>query len=234
MIIKWRSVNKILTDQRNVNISLIYNATMYKKALTHFKKIDPKLHALAQEYEIADLKPSTDLFRDIAWTIMGQQLSGKAADTIFSRFEALFTRKLITPQEILKLSDETMRSAGLSGAKARAIRSLADAVMVGTLNLTQLPSLSDTDVTEELMKVKGIGPWTSEMILIFSLGRPDVFSMGDLALRKEIMALHGWKKLPSEKRLSNVLKSWSPYRTYAARILWKAADAKKSKQPRKR
>jgi DNA-3-methyladenine glycosylase II len=206
---------------------------VYKKALAHFKKTDPKLHALAKELEIADLKQSEDLFRDIAWTIMGQQLSGKAADTIFERFEALFPAKLVAPEQIPKLSDEALRACGLSGAKARAIRSLSEHVLSGSLDLSRLPLLSDAEIMAELTKVKGIGPWTAEMVMIFSLGRPDIFSIGDLVLRKEIMNLHGWKKLPSEKRLKEVLGRWSPFRTYAARILWKAADLKKSGTMRK-
>lgn len=207
---------------------------MFKKALEHFKKTDPKLYALAEELEIADLKQSDDLFRDIAWTIVGQQLSGKAADTIFERFEKLFPGVLVVPEAVSGLSDEALRGCGLSGAKARAIRSLAEHVVSGSLDLKRLPLLHDDQVIAELTKVKGIGPWTAEMVLMFSLGRSDVFSMGDLVLRKEVMALHGWKKLPSEKRLAAALARWSPYRTYAARVLWKAADNRKAGTMRKK
>lgn len=207
---------------------------MYKKAQLHFKKHDPKLHAASLEFEIADLKQSDDLFRDIVWTIIGQQLSGKAADTIFERFAKLFPGGLITPEKIIRLSDSDMRACGLSGAKSRAIKDLSQKIIDKTLNIEALPSLPDAEVLAELTKVKGIGPWTAEMLLMFSLGRPDVFSMGDLALRKEIMALHGWKKPPSDKRLAEVFARWSPYRTYAARILWKIADAKKNRPPRKK
>jgi len=200
---------------------------MYKKALLHFKKVDPKLYALGIDFEISNIAPSHDLFRDIAWTIVGQQLSGKAADTIFARFEALFPRKRVTHDHIPKLSDLEIRSAGLSGAKMRAIRSLAEHVTTGSLDLLHIPHLSDEDVKIELTKVKGIGPWTAEMILMFSLGRTDVFSMGDLVLRREIMNLHGWKKELGEKKLKETLARWSPYRTYAAKILWRSADTKK-------
>ncbi len=200
---------------------------MYKKALTHFKKNDPKLHALGIGFNIPDISPSNDLFRDIAWTIIGQQLSGKAADTIFARFEALFPTKQVVATAIPQLLDTDMRTAGLSGAKARAIKSLADHVITGALNLKELPLLPDSEVIIHLTKVKGIGPWTAEMILMFSLGRTDIFSMGDLVLRRELMNLHGWKKLPSEKKLKSVLDTWSPYKTYAAKILWRIADSKK-------
>src|SRR5581483_2292340 len=141
---------------------------MYSKAQKHFKKHDPLLHKASLEFELEDLKQSEDLFRDIVWTIIGQQLSGKAADTIFERFEALFPGKLITPKKILKLDDVKMRSAGLSGAKSRAIKNLAEKVLAGDVDIEALPSLPDEKVLEELMKVTGIGPWTAEMILMFS------------------------------------------------------------------
>ncbi len=200
---------------------------MYSKARLHFKKNDPKLHKLSLEPELDDLKVSDDLFRDIVSTIIGQQLSGKAADTIFGRFEALFPAKLITPEEILKLSDEKMRKCGLSGAKTKAIKDLAQKAASGEVDVKKLPTLPDEQVVSELIKVKGIGPWTAEMILMFSLGRTDIFSMGDLVLKKGLMAFQGWKKLPSDKKMAEALKKWSPYRTYAARLLWRIEDQKK-------
>jgi DNA-3-methyladenine glycosylase II len=202
---------------------------VYKKALTHFKKNDPRLYKAGIEFDIPTIEASNDLFRDIAWTIIGQQLSGKVADTIFARFEKLFPAGQVVPEHVPRLLDVELRGSGLSGAKARAIRSLAEHVSTGVLDLKKVPSLTDTEVIVELTKVKGIGPWTAEMILMFSLGRTDIFSMGDLVLRKEIMNLHGWKKLPSEKKLKKVLDTWSPYKTYAAKILWRIADSEKKK-----
>lgn len=207
---------------------------MYSKARLHFKKHDPVLHKASLEFELEDLKQSEDLFRDICWTIIGQQLSGKAADTIFERFAALFPSKIITPEKVLGLSDESTRSCGLSGAKSRAIKNLSEKVLSGEVDLSKLPLLNETEVLAELMKVKGIGPWTAEMILMFSLGRADVFSKGDLGLQKGLMHVYGLKKLPSDKKLLEITTKWSPYRTYAARILWKVADKQKARPPRKR
>lgn len=207
---------------------------MYKKAKSHFRRVDPVLYAAALEFDIADLVASEELLRDIAWTIIGQQLSGKAADTIFARFKKLFPKGVITPRRILALTDEALRSVGLSGAKARAIRNLAEAVASGELDLKRLPERSNEQVLAELTKIKGIGPWTAEMILMFSLGREDVFSRGDLGLRKGIQQLYGLRAFPSEKRLRKITDAWSPYRTYAARVLWKLADKKSMRIPRKR
>lgn len=207
---------------------------MYLKAQKHFKKHDPELYRASLEFEIDDIVASGDLFRDIVWTIIGQQLSGKAADTIFERFVKLLPHKKVNPEKILKLSDEAMRSAGLSGAKSRAIKNLGEKVLSKEVNLKTLLSLPDEQVLIELTKVKGIGPWTAEMILMFSLGRTDIFSKGDLGLQKGFMHLYGMKKLPSDKTMLSTSKKWSPYKTYAAKILWRVADKQKPRAPRKK
>lgn len=207
---------------------------MYSKAKKHFKKVDKVLHGASQEFEIEDLKPSKDLFQDIVSTIIGQQLSGKAADTIFQKFRKLFPRRKITAKKILALSAEKMRKCGLSGAKARAVVSLAEHVVLGKLKLKKLSKISDEEVLEELTQVKGIGPWTAQMILMFSLARADIFSKGDLGLRKGIMQLYGMKNPPNERKMDVITAPWSPYRTYAARVLWRVADKKKLRIARKR
>ncbi len=217
---------------------------MYHLAKKHFKKADPVLHQAAQQWVIEESPLSRDLFRDIVWTIVGQQLSSLAANAIFARFQKLFARGrragqsplggAITPSTVLKLDDAKMRACGLSGAKTRAIKHFAEAVQRGALDIKALPLSSDEIVIAELTKVKGIGPWTAQMVLMFSLSRPDVFSPGDLGLRKGVMLLYGLKTFPSDKKLLAMVRKWSPYRTYAARILWKVADANKNRTPRKR
>lgn len=207
---------------------------MYHRAKQHFKKHDPLLYRAAKEWDISEPSISGDLFRDIAWTIVGQQLSSRAADTIFARFQKLFSGGKITAKRILALSEERMRTCGLSGAKTRALKAFAQAVASDELDVQALPSLDDEAVRATLTRVKGIGPWTAEMILMFSLGRPDVFSRGDLGLRKGIMQLYGLSSFPSERKLLAIIERWSPYRTYAARVLWKVADKNKDRVGRKR
>jgi len=206
---------------------------MYKKARSHWKSKDPRFYEMSLMHTIKDIETSKDLFRDICSTIIGQQLSGKAAGTIFSRFKVLFPNgKMgkISATYVAKISDESMRGAGLSGAKTRAIRDLSERVISGKLDLINLPKLSDVEVIEKIVTVKGIGPWTAEMILMFSLGRTDIFSMGDLVLKKELMKWYGWKKLPSDKKVAEAISLWSPYKTYAAKVLWSRADSVKSKK----
>jgi DNA-3-methyladenine glycosylase II len=207
---------------------------MYKKAQEHFKKADKRLHKASLQFDIPDIKHSDDLFRDIVWTIIGQQLSGKAADTIFDRFASLFPDKRLSAEKILKLEETAMRSAGLSGAKARAIRNFSEKVLSGELKLEDLKKIDEVGVVAELTKVKGIGPWTAEMILMFSLGRQDIFSAGDLGLMKGLKELYGLRALPDKKKVEKLSKAWSPYRTYAARVLWRVADSKKTTSGRPR
>lgn len=201
---------------------------MYKDARKHFKKADPVLYAVSLLHDIPDLETSKELFHDIVWTIIGQQLSGKAADTIFGRFCQLFPRRSFTPQQVLKLDEARMRSAGISGAKIRAIKDLARRVDSGELDVPGLVALEDQAVIDALTSVTGIGPWTAEMILMFSLGRTDIFSAGDLGLQKGLMHLYGLKKPPAKTTLARMTRAWSPYRTYAARVLWRVADSRKN------
>ncbi len=213
---------------------------MYKKAKNHFKKADPRLYAIAQKHDIPDILPSETLYEDIVWTIIGQQLSGKAGDTIYGRFELLFPKKKITPKGVLGLSEVTMRSAGLSGAKVRAIRSLSEMIQSGDLNLKNLASKTDEEVMNELTKVTGIGPWTAEMVLMFSLGRTDIFSKGDLILKRQIIEIYGLKKGAGQghekaldKKIDAIIAAWSPWKTYAAKILWRSKDEVTKKKSRK-
>ena len=203
---------------------------MYRKAKNHFKKVDKILHKAARQFDIDNLSPSKNLFEDIVWTIIGQQLSGKVADTIFGRFKKLFPIGKVSVKNILTLSEEKMRKCGLSGAKARAIKSLAEHIVSGKLKINKLNNLSDEEVMTELTQVKGIGPWTAQMILMFSLARADIFSKGDLGLRKGIMHLYGMKQMPSDRKMDSLTVVWSPYRTYAAKVLWRVADKAKEKK----
>lgn len=162
-------------------------------------------------------------FSRLCREIIGQQLADKASRAIFSRFEKLFSGK-ITSCKALKVSHQAMRKAGLSNAKAKYIRNLAEDVVNKKLNFKDLKNLDNEQVIKELIKVKGIGPWTAEMFLMFTLARKDVFSPGDLGLRKAIKRLYGFKKEPTEKQIKEITDKWRPYRTYACLILWKSLD----------
>ncbi len=203
----------------------------HKKALAHLKK-DPILRKIIKEYEIEELNGETDVFQDLIESIINQQLSGKAAATIFGRFKNLFTHSASSgqetktfpaPQRILKVPDEKIRKCGISFSKIKYIKGLCQSIIKKELNVKKLTELSDEEVIVELTKIKGIGKWTAEMILIFSLKRLDVFSAGDLGLRTAISKLYNIDR-ENRKEIEKISLKWSPYRSLAARLLWRSLD----------
>ncbi|MBI3576921.1 DNA-3-methyladenine glycosylase 2 family protein [Candidatus Gottesmanbacteria bacterium] len=194
--------------------------------LAHFKSTDPIFYSLLQKVSLQKISkrlPDT-YFHSLCHEIIGQQLSGRVADVLCDRFDKLFGKHKVIPEGALKFSEKKLRAIGMSWAKARFIRDMADKVLSKSVQLSQLDQLSDDEVVRELTKVKGIGPWTAEMFLMFTLGREDVFSFGDLGLRKAIMKLYKLRKEPSKKQLEKITKKWSPYRTHAALVLWRSLD----------
>ena len=196
-----------------------------KEALLHLEK-DPVLKKLVQEYDLPSFSQWTktdDLFATLIRAIVNQQLSGKAADTILGRFKNLYKNSFPTPLQILKTSDEKMRGCGLSYSKISYIKGLSQAVNDGSLDLEKLPILSDEEVITELTKLKGIGRWTAEMILIFSLNRPDVFSLGDLGLCTAVSKLYNVDR-KNLKKIEKISLRWSPHRSIACWYLWRSLD----------
>lgn len=197
-----------------------------KKILVHFQSVDPALYSLSQSIILEDHPPrhTNQYFASLCREIIGQQLSGRVADVLFERLEKLFPRRKVTPKGVVGLSEEILRSTGMSWSKTRFIRDLAQKVLAKLVKLDQLAKLPDAEVIRELIRVKGIGPWTAEMFLMFTLGREDVFSYGDLGLKKAIRKLYGFKKDPTVKQMERIVNKWKPYRTWAARILWKSLE----------
>lgn len=195
-----------------------------EKALNHFKKVDPILYSVAVKVILEERAKSTDYFIDLVESIVSQQLSIKASDTIFGRFKKLFPGGKITPEETLKLDDEKIRECGISYSKIKYIKGIAQAVVDKTIELDQLDSLTDEEVILEMVKLKGVGVWTAEMFLMFTLARPDVFSAGDLGLQNAIVKLYGFKNKPTKDELLEISEKWAPYRTTASRILWRSLD----------
>ncbi len=199
---------------------------MHKKAYEHFKTADPILYEAAQKIDLTDfLIPSKhDYFTHLCREIIGQQLSGKVADTIFSRFKDSFPKKKVTPSAVLKLPEQKLRDCGMAWSKVRSIRDIAEKVAAKQIVLENLSNLPDDMVIAELCTLKGVGPWTAEMFLMFTLRRPDIFSHGDYGLQKAIMKLYGFKKKPSKRTVELLQKKWSPYRSYACMILWQSLE----------
>jgi 3-methyladenine DNA glycosylase/8-oxoguanine DNA glycosylase len=166
-----------------------------------------------------------ELLTALVEAIVGQQLSPKAADTIFGRVRALVDGAL-APEHLLALPEEKLRGAGLSGAKTRSVRDLCDHVLRGELVLEALPGMEDEAAITALSRVRGIGRWTAEMVLMFQLGRPDVLPVGDLGVQKGFMKLFGLRKLPPPERMVKLAKPFRPYRSVACWYLWRINEEK--------
>ena len=157
-------------------------------------------------------------------SIVYQQLSGKAAGTIMMRFLGLYDPDTLTPEALLRTTDDTLRGIGLSRQKIAYLKDLATKVQDGALQLAMLPMHSDAEVLHQLMGVKGIGRWTAEMFLIFGLGRLDVFPVDDLGIRKAMQRAYGYKRLPAPLTMHRQARKWIPYRTIATWYLWRSLD----------
>lgn len=166
-----------------------------------------------------------DSFPALVSAIIYQQLSGKAAGTIHKRFLALYSNtKHPTPAQVAKTSDAKMRTAGLSGQKAKYLRDLAEKFLDGTLEPKKFPNMTDEEIREHLIRVKGIGRWTADMFLMFTLHRPDVLPTGDLGIQKGIQRIFGLRKLPNPTQMEKIARLWRPYATIASWYLWRAVD----------
>lgn len=173
-------------------------------------------------------KAPLQLFDDLLRSIVSQQLSTKAAATIYDRFLALFENKIPTPDQIKKQSDAQLRAVGLSGQKSAYIRNVVDHFDANNLYNRNWDNYSDDEIIDELTKIKGVGKWTVEMILMFSLHRPDVLPLDDLIIRNSMISFYN---ITSEKKqqivdLTQIAEKWRPYRSYACRYLWASKDLK--------
>ena len=192
-----------------------------KEAREHLKKVDLILGRVIETIALPTRKRHTDRFYALVRAIIRQQLSGKAADSIERKFiEICGKGKFPTASAILKIPDNAMRRAGLSYGKVSYIKNLAHAVHTEELDLNVLHKLSNEAAIESLIKIKGIGRWTAEMFLMFTLKRPDIFSYGDLGLRNAMVKLYKLRKTPSRQRAEEISKKWSPHRTLACLYLW--------------
>lgn len=197
-------------------------------AVAEISDADPRLGSWIERAGPCLLLPETEgtHFDELARSIIHQQLAGKAARAIHDRFNERIGRKGILPdvQDILNTPDEELRSCGLSGAKAAALRDLAERISNGTLPVDTLDSLPDDEIIELLTQVRGIGPWTAQMFLMFRLGRPDVLPVLDLGVRKGAQKIYRMRELPDAKRLEKTARAWKPWRSVASWYCWRALE----------
>ncbi len=205
---------------------IIASGSELKNAANHLAKYDPKLAPIIAKAGLPTFMPHDNYYASLIGSIISQQLSVKAADTIERRFLALFETDLPKPDEILAKSIDELRSAGLSNSKANYIRNLAQHIKDGKLVFSNFKELSNKEIIIELTAVKGIGVWTAHMFLMFCMGRLDVLAVGDLGIRNGIKALYGLKDVPSPQDVEKIAKknNWHPYETAACWYIWHSLD----------
>ena len=188
-------------------------------------KGDSKLSAVINSIGYIEINLEKDYFLALCRSIVGQQLSNKVADVIWNRVLILLENE-VEPEKILATEDEELRSKGVSYSKIKYIKNLSLAVVNKEIHFEKFDDMSDEEIIKELTKVKGIGTWTAEMFLIFSLGREDVFSLGDAGLKSVIKNLYEFENEPTKLELTEISSRWSPYRTYASLYLWEMINRK--------
>src|SRR5438874_7761751 len=200
----------------------------HELAHQHLAATHPRLAALIARSRRYDIAPSLSIrpFDALAESLAYQQLSGKAAATIWSRVRALYPRrKYLDPRIVLETLDESFRGAGLSGNKIAALKDLAAKTLDGTVpSVRALARMTDEEIIARLITVRGIGRWTVEMLLLFDLARPDIWPVHDYGVRKGFAKTFGRRKLPTPKQLMKFGEKWRPYRSVAAWYFWRALD----------
>jgi DNA-3-methyladenine glycosylase II len=193
-----------------------------KKAVSHLKRSDPVLAGIIDRVGPYAVRYNEPIFHTLVSSITYQQLSGKAAATIFGRLLAAAKADPLTPESILKLRPARMRALGLSGQKIEYIRTLARMTRDGEVSFDGLHQLDDANVVGHLTRVKGVGVWTVQMFLIFALRRPDVLPTGDLGVRSAMMKAYGLADLPKPAEMERLAEPWKPYRSVATWYLWRS------------
>lgn len=205
-----------------------------KEALYHLKK-DSHLKGLIARFPEPEFdrgQKGLAAFQALLRAIVFQQLSGKAARTILDRFLAQFPKgRFPTPEEVKKLPESAFRAAGISSQKTGYLKDLAEKFLDGTVNPKRFKTMSDEEVKTHVVAVKGVGSWTADMFLMFTLGRPDILPTGDLGIQKAMQKLFKLKALPTPEKMISLSEAWRPYRTVACWYLWRLSDENNPNRP---
>jgi DNA-3-methyladenine glycosylase II len=187
---------------------------------------DTILKSVIEKYRPCDITPHSNYYQELVESIVGQQLSVKAARAIRLKFVALFGGTFPTPEQILEKQPEEFRTAGLSWAKAKYVRDIAEHVVSGKIRFDHLDQLSNEEVIKELTDIKGVGEWTAHMFLIFLMGRLDILPVGDLGIKNGIRQLYGLKSQPTTTQMQRIAKKnhWHPYESVASWYIWASLD----------
>jgi DNA-3-methyladenine glycosylase II len=206
-----------------------------RQAETYLSQNDKKLAPIIAASGPWRIKPHTDHYGELVGSIVGQQLSAVAAGAIWRRVLDLFNGKMPTPEQLIKVDGQKLRDVGLSWAKVRYVKDLAEHVLDGRLDLEHIATMPNEQVIEQLTAVKGIGEWSAHMFMMFGLGRLDILPVGDLGVRKAVMNLYGLKEMPDPAAIVTISNKnkWHPYESVASWYLWQSLDNNPQKKSRR-
>jgi DNA-3-methyladenine glycosylase II len=202
------------------------DAKTFKRGYDHIRATDPLLGKVLETHGVLEFKAEGDLFEALVESILSQQLASPAANSIIRKVRAIYPDGKLEAQAVYKTPIRKLRSAGVSPQKITYLKDLSKKVSKGAIDLESLRSMEDDQIIEILDEVRGIGPWTVHMLLIFTLGRTDVFPLDDLVVRKGIQGVYSLAELPKKAEMEKLAESWHPYRTVASLYLWRHKDQK--------
>lgn len=210
---------------KNQKFESLADNAVWRRGIRHLKKKDRVLARIIEKHgAYSRFKISSDYYGTLVESFVFQQIAGKAAQAILNRFKKIYKGRIPEPREFLRTSERRIKSTGISPQKYSYIKDLATRLEDGFLELEKLPQMRDEEVVSELDKVRGIGRWTAEMFLIFSLGRTDVLPMDDLGIQKAVREAYGLRSLPSKKKFEELSRRWHPYASIASLYLWESRD----------
>ncbi len=196
----------------------------FQQGVDHISRVDPKIRQLVKKHGMIEFEVGGDPFESLVEAIISQQLNGHAARVIFGKLKALVKSEIVVAQALESVPASKLRKAGVSPQKIRYLKGLSSRVVSGRLDLHDFDSRPDDEVIRILDEVKGIGPWTAHMFLLFTLGRPDVLPVDDLGIQMSIRKVYSLRKLPNAEKIKKIARHWHPYCSVASLYLWHAKE----------
>ncbi|MGA2626294.1 MAG: DNA-3-methyladenine glycosylase 2 family protein [Candidatus Bathyarchaeia archaeon] len=216
--------SNIVAQYSSASFPNIGSPHTFRLGVDHVSKSDPNIRTLVKKIGVIDFHLDGDPFESLVEAIISQQLNGAVARTIFGRLKAMVNSETITAESLGRVPVPKMRKAGVSPQKIRYLKDLTSRILGGKLNLHDLKRRPDDEIIRQLDEVKGIGPWTAHMFLLFTLGRTDVLPVDDLGIQKSIQRVYSLRKRPNAERINKIADSWHPYCSIASLYLWHAKD----------
>lgn len=199
---------------------------VFKRGFNHIRKKDPTLGRVLAQHGVIDFRVEGGIYESLVESILSQQLAGPAATSIIRKVRAIYPQGTLDAADVYSTPARKLRAAGVSPQKLGYLKDLSKKVAHGGIDLEALREMEDEEILRVLDEVKGIGPWTVQMLLIFTLGRPDVFPADDLGVRKGIQGVYSLKNLPDRREMESLSEKWRPYRTVASLYLWRHKDSR--------